>query len=794
MTGWFPLFAPPGVFSTLQIGGGGFVSGLDMQPDGTALARTDTYGGYLLNRTSGLWQQLVTRQSMPSPDNSFDTILINQGGAYELIAAPSNTSTLYMLFNGYVFKSTNKGATWTHTIFAQDLNTNTQDGGRLAGKYIAVDLSNENIVYVGTPTKLSVSSDGGATWNPVTAAGVPVPTSTTAGGVMIAFDTTSLHPGNVTQTIYAASPGNGVYVTTNGGTSWAKTAGTNPTTFQKLVCDQAGTVWVVNGSGTLNRFISGAWSARPTATNLCGVAVNPADSTKVYCATNDSKLYVSTDSGGTFVGPTAITVTSSDIPWLAAQGAGDGQFTAGHIAFDPFGSNALYLTNGIGIFTTIPQLPFTATFTNGSASISGANAFSVNQPVTLTTTSVLPTNFATNTTYFVISAGLSSSTFQLAATVGGAAIAAGSAGSGTQTAIPGNIWASKTAGVENLDVNAVVGIATGKPLVGCWDRPAFLLTPGTFPSSYGGASNSGNLGSGWSIDVDPTGAVGVVLGSGISTFGCYSSVNISTGAWTTMGSQVPVTTNSTIAGSIAASTTTDFLALPKDSNGSINQPWNTGNGGTAWSARTVGAVSTARATGWGTNYYENTFWAAADKVTAGKYYIYNDGSGTAGNKGVWSTTDSGATWTHVFSGGIGSGGFNGKLQMKAVPGQANHLFSACGKQGTHVDATTLQRSTDGGQTWGNVTAIREPWCVGFGKNAPGQSYPSVYVIGWGNGTADINFGLYRSIDNCVSFQKIGDGFPGGTLTPVYDIYGDMGIYGTVYMATLGNGCYQGVNL
>lgn len=722
MTFGFFSFAgaqPSGTFSTLQIGGGGFVSGLDMQPDGTALARTDTYGGYLLNRTTGLWQQLVTRQSMPSPDNGIDTILIHQGGAYELVAAPSNTSTLYMLFNGYVFKSTNKGATWTRTTFAQDLNTNTQDGGRLAGKYIAVDPSNENIVYVGTPTKLSVSSDGGATWAAVTGAGVPVPTTTTNGGVMIAFDTTSLHPGNVTQTIYAASPGNGVYVTTNGGTSWALTAGTNPTTFQKLVCDQAGTVWVVNGSGTLNRFISGAWSTRPTATNLCGmaVAVNPADSTKVYGVTNDSKLYISTDSGGTFVGPTAITVTSSDIPWLAAQGAGDGQFTAGHIAFDPFGSNVLYLTNGIGIFKTTPPI------TNVSVA-----------------------------------------------------------------------WVSQTAGVENLDVNAVVGIAPGKPLVGCWDRPAFLLTPGTFPSSYGGASNSGNLGSGWSIDVDPTGAVGIVLGSGISTFGCYSTVNISTGAWTTMGSQAPVTTNSTIAGSIAASTTTDFLALPKDSNGSINQPWNTANGGTAWTARTVGSVSTARTTGWGTNYYENTFWAAADKVIAGKYYVYNDGSGTAGNKGVWSTTDSAATWTHVFSGGIGSGGFNGKLQMKSVPGQANHLFAACGKQGTHVDATTLQRSTDGGQTWGNVTAIREPWCVGFGKNAPGQTYPSVYVIGWGNGTADINFGLYRSIDNCVSFQKIGDGFPGGTLTPVYDIYGDMGIYGTVYMATLGNGCYQGTGL
>jgi hypothetical protein len=718
MAGWFPLFAPPGVFSTLKIGGGGFVTSLDMQSDGTKLARTDTYGGYLL--VGGVWQQLVTRNSMPSPDNGIDTIPTNQGGAYELVAAPSNTSHLYILFNGYVFTSTNKGSSWTRSAFVQDLTANTGDGYRTAGKFMAVDPNNENICYVGTPTKLSVTTDGGATWT--TVSGVVAPTNTSHGGVEIAFDTTSLHPGNVTQTIYAASYGNGVYVTTNGGGSWTKTTGT-PTTCLHLLCDQAGTVWLVddanaNGSGGLNRYLSSTWSNRLVAADgIFAVAVNPADSTKVYAATNASNLYVSTNSGGTFVGPTAITVTAADIPWLS-QAALDGQFSIGNLVFDPSQTNVLYNANGIGVFTTTPPM--------------------------------------TNTTV---------------------------------------TWVSQTAGVENLDVNAVIGIASGKPLVTCWDRPAFLLSPGSYPSAYGGPANSGPLASGWSGDISPDGTTAVVLATLIGTSGFSSTASVSTGTWTAMASQTPVTTNSTFGGSICASSSTHMLWLPTDNGTHANRPWTTTDGGATWTARTVGGSvpTTGPNTGWGQNYYNNIFSAAADKVTLDTYYIYNSVSGA--QQGIYISTDGGATWTQTFAGNFG-GGFAGALQMKAVPGQAGNLFATPGNQGVgnHPATTHLFKSTDSGHTWGQVANVGEVWCVGFGKNAPGQTYPSIYIVGWANGTADVNFGVHRSIDAGATWQKIGDGFPGGTLKAIYDCYGDMGVYGTVYLATLGNGAYMGTGL
>jgi hypothetical protein len=74
-----------------------------------------------------------------------------------------------------------------------------------------------------------------------------------------------------------------------------------------------------------------------------------------------------------------------------------------------------------------------AVFSNGSANIAFTNTFIAGQPVRFKTTGTLPTNFATLTVYYVIATGLSASNIQVSATLGGAAITAGSAGSGVHS-------------------------------------------------------------------------------------------------------------------------------------------------------------------------------------------------------------------------------------------------------------------------------------------------------------------------------------------------------------------------
>jgi hypothetical protein len=69
------------------------------------------------------------------------------------------------------------------------------------------------------------------------------------------------------------------------------------------------------------------------------------------------------------------------------------------------------------------------TFSNGSSTITGTNSYVAGQLVNFTTTGALPTNFSTGTPYYVCAAGLSSSSFEVAATSGCASpISAGSSG------------------------------------------------------------------------------------------------------------------------------------------------------------------------------------------------------------------------------------------------------------------------------------------------------------------------------------------------------------------------------
>lgn len=103
-----------------------------------------------------------------------------------------------------------------------------------------------------------------------------------------------------------------------------------------------------------------------------------------------------------------------------------------------------------------------ATFANGSAVITAANTFVADQLVRFTTTGTLPTNFATTGAYYVIATGLSTSAFQCALTLGGAAIVAGSAGSGTHLA--GKIKNGHIAGPFSVGTGITYTVPTGATL------------------------------------------------------------------------------------------------------------------------------------------------------------------------------------------------------------------------------------------------------------------------------------------------------------------------------------------
>ena len=337
----------------LKVGAGGFVDGIDVAPDGTMVVRTDTNGAYIWNGTQ--WQQLVTSTSMPAA-----FVAPNSGqGVYEIQIAPSNTNIMYMMLDGYVFQSTNKGVTWTQTAFSP-VAESPNDSYRMYGQKMAVDPGNANIVYVGTPQNgLFVTTNGGLTWQSVSA--VPVSQTDPSDGQYPGIAGILFDPalggatGGKTNTIFAASYGNGVYESTNGGASWTALAG-GPTDVRYAAVSSTGVYYAVDGT-SLWSYASGKWTKLFVDTQGQGVdtvAVSPSNPNEIVVQGSSGVISVSYNGGTSWSGWdwSSAQLSSTDIPWLANTG----YMTTGGTVFNPLVPNQLLVSDGVGVWnTSVPQ-------------------------------------------------------------------------------------------------------------------------------------------------------------------------------------------------------------------------------------------------------------------------------------------------------------------------------------------------------------------------------------------------------------------------------------------------------
>ena len=207
-------------------------------------------------------------------------------------------------------------------------------------------------------------------------------------------------------------------------------------------------------------------------------------------------------------------------------------------------------------------------------------------------------------------------------------------------------------------------------------------------------------------------------------------------------------------------------------------------------------------TGWPFAAYFYTTEIAADQVTPNTFYGVN--------------TDYGLLkWTHCNAptlvastgqnGGFLQWTFHGTL--RAVPGEAGHLFYTAGPQGSGLTATGtgLWRTCNGSNdatnsvTMSQVPGFFSPQTVGFGHAAPGKSYPAIIVAGWyasDNVQANAVYGVWRSVDDgshgstttCtggtwenLTPHGIYSDLGGWPVVPIWDAVGDPFVYGPVYV-------------
>jgi hypothetical protein len=338
----------------LKVGGGGYVRNLAIAPDGTLVGRTDTNGAYLWNGSA--WVQLVNSSSIPAAliaQNPANT----GAGVYELQMAPSNSSIMYMAFDGYVYQSTNKGSTWTQTAFSQNAGgMNPNDTNAQVGQKMAVDPNNSNIVYVGTENRgLYVTTTGGASWSTVS-----IPTGSGAGITGILFYPGGGQVNGVTQVIYACSTGSGVYVSSNGGTTWTLTAG-GPTSLNGAAIDSSGNYYAATNGGVY-KYSGNTWTMVVGGDTFQAVAVNPLNPGEVVAVNLAGQIYISYNGGSTWSGKNVnSSLVTADIPWLLDANSFNGTpspyfyLDSGGLQFSTQTNGQLFLSGGTGAWTmTVP--------------------------------------------------------------------------------------------------------------------------------------------------------------------------------------------------------------------------------------------------------------------------------------------------------------------------------------------------------------------------------------------------------------------------------------------------------
>jgi hypothetical protein len=116
-------------------------------------------------------------------------------------------------------------------------------------------------------------------------------------------------------------------------------------------------------------------------------------------------------------------------------------------------------------------------------------------------------------------------------------------------------------------------------------------------------------------------------------------------------------------------------------------------------------------------------------------------------------------------------------RMRTVPGRRGEIWVA--------SDSGVFRSNDVGVTFSKIDGIVSAEGLGFGKAAPHQTYPAIYL----NGEIQGEYGVFRSDDAGLRWVKITD--PAHEYGTRGAAIGDPRIYGRVYMGTNGRGVLYG---
>lgn len=257
------------------------------------------------------------------------------------IVSPTNPDKWYVgTVGGGVWITENAGQTWRNTTdtAVPSLSTGT----------LAISPSNANIVYAGTGEPFGnldrvagigifKSTDAGETWSYLT--------NTSAFGDIGRL---IINPNDANHLIVGTS--SGIYVTTNGGTTWAKTLASGNAQDFAASNDFSAIYAGVNGVGVYKSTDAGTtWTktfdavAENKSLGRIELDISPVDNTRLFLGiygNNTTNFYKSDDSGTTF---SAINFGTGDNNVLAGQGWYDNVMRAHPLDKNVFYAGGVYM-------------------------------------------------------------------------------------------------------------------------------------------------------------------------------------------------------------------------------------------------------------------------------------------------------------------------------------------------------------------------------------------------------------------------------------------------------------------
>jgi photosystem II stability/assembly factor-like uncharacterized protein len=691
-----PPVVQPYAWNTVEVLGGGFVSGVVYHPTekGLVYVRTDIGGSYRLDRATGRWVAL--NDGLKRADGQL-------AGALSLAIDPRDPNRLYMAAGEYtregarggaLLRSTDRGATWAKSELPVKIGGN--EDGRNTGERLMVDPAKGAVLFLGAKNGLYRSADHGETWARVEA--FPKVHVT-----LVAFDPVEKTKTGETAIVYAgfsSTNGGGLLVSTDGGATWGLVNGQPKGLVpHHLALDAKGGVYVAYGNGlgpngVTNGAVwkmdpdSGVWTditpVKPSGTDVFGyggLSLDPAHPGVIVVSTLDrwamgDDVFRSTDGGKTWK---ALRDTSEhDVggaPWIhsleSKAGRGMGHWI-GDIAIDPTNPDEAIYVTGYGLWRTQNLT---------EADRSGATHWRFDDEGLEETVAL-----------------------ELVTPQGGPLISTiGDIGGFRHDDL------DRAAGSRYFDPNG--GTNRGLDFAGL--RPDIVVRTS-----------------------DPTPTGGFRSTDGGKT-------------WQTFAASPPRTNKET--GRIALSADGKRMVWAMR----LTAPYVSSDQGKTW--RMVQGLPP---------HSQLNFTPASDRVNPARFYLYDGAQGT-----VLTSTDGGETFK-ITARNVPYGG-----PLKAVPGIEGEVWLPT--------ALGLMRSTDGGDSFKAVSGVDDARLVGFGKAAPDQTHPAVFI--WGKvGGAE---GVFRSDDVGKTWIKLHDERWG--FAELRALTGDPGRFGRVYLGVHGRGILYG---